>query len=268
MKPLLHDRLASLASILDGIACLHEAAYPETLEDKKERVVDIQASLKAKGWKPSIIYGYHLDLNKERAWLTFSVDQVAIGTSLKKREVIDFGIEPAEPLAVHIDTAARKLLGVEPEKAKETYTTILAKIFESFGWKVEVEGKVIRAIKPVPDSTLGSLVSITYETSSGRANFAYFPQGKNPIQILSWKIEDYISLSPAAVVSKLSTLYEGILLKVAKLEKKEEISIEHDREQKIEEEEYLKWKALQDKKTKKKDQTDWFKERYEWERTK
>ena len=268
MKPLLQSRLALVASILEDVARLCEAAYPETLADKKERVVDIQTSLKSKGWKPSIIYGYHLALNKERAWLTFSVDQVAIGTSLKKREVIDFEYEPAEHLASLIDATARKLLGVEEEKPKETFISKLSDIFKSYGWKVEIEVPVLRAIRPLEDSKLGSLISLTYDVSSGRVNFAYYPSAKNPRQVLSWQIENFDSLEPAALIAKLTTLYDGVLLRAKKLDEKEEIFLEHAKQQQLEEEDYLKWKATQEKKVKKKDQVDWFKERYERETTK
>lgn len=208
MKPGLDKRLIRVASILEQTAALYEAAYPENDAQKRERVSDIKDFLIKKGWKPSALFGLRLFSGDDYVWLTFSLDLVAINSTVRNRYTLQFYSEPADPLADQIDATARQILSLKPEgnlqpkideKSRQvtdfdkkppalTPAQQVSLGFKKLDWGVSVEDDVLLVQNEVPNSTTEAIVYLKYDTDSGRGVTLYSNNETKPTVLYPFEL--------------------------------------------------------------------------------
>jgi hypothetical protein len=271
-----------------------------TPAEKKERLEEIKKELYPKGWKASFLYGLLLKIGDDTAWLTFSLDNVLISTSLTKTVKYEFGDNPAKYLAEHIDSAARHFLGsrdttkpkpkvdpakqeildFDPAEPKQTFTNQVAKLLKANGFNVTVEDTLIKSTISVPQSQLKTILSINFDVLGynyeGDGIVSYAFRGVKNTVLYPFEIKRTDTVNPEKLAAFILQLSKRAFQRVLDLEnlkieeESREAELERKRAQELErikkeEEDYALFKQKMLEKVKLVDKEKEFAERFKRE---
>lgn len=197
--------------------------YREKLKNNK--IKQIKDLLDTQGWKYSMFLGYYKSVKNIKFWLTFSIDQIAIDSSIDKSMILDIGTESAEKVVANIDNVINHILEAYKEEQKVPYVTRETKLMSELyqiGWEdMNFEDNVIRATKKVAGSAYQTKIGLAFDIKSGRLNFSYtYDNNDTPIQILSWKLDQDKLKNLKETVKAIQNLTDSVLKRIYQLEAK------------------------------------------------